>query len=374
MTTNPQEEENIKQLGEKVKQCWGETKSSDTDTLATNRTPIENEACLKEAIGEAAFKEIYVQNRQPTYEEHIKFARCYTKVSSISVNYFTNNQQIPKVIEDCLKKTLTGKLYEQVKTGKESVPHELNEAINGCFGVSYQPFEQGQSYKIPDEIKNCLAENIGEERIVAINKGQQPTGEEMKKADSCFAKLNSIQTQFLPPPPEQVAFIKTDTNSVQLAEIKQDTQTEDNQTYGGKIKFSGKGLPDSTVTIYIFSDPIVVTTKTDANGDWIYEMNKPLTGEKHTAYATVKNSSGNLVRSEVFDFTVIAAETDINRPLLNESKTSEKTQTNFLLVAFIGIGAATMIVFLIYTFVLSSKLRKIEREEELKSVNDQEGV
>ncbi len=70
------------------------------------------------------------------------------------------------------------------------------------------------------------------------------------------------------------------------------------------LKFSGRGLPNSFVTIYIFSKPIVVAVKTDYNGYWEYALDKPLTDGEHRVYATLTNNRGEVVaRSEAFIFT-----------------------------------------------------------------------
>ena len=101
--------------------------------------------------------------------------------------------------------------------------------------------------------------------------------------------------------------METDPNVIGFANFKQETKKVKNTTIGGKVTFEGKGPPNTPVYIYIYSEPIVITTKTDENGEWVYELNQPLKGEKHVAYATVKDTSGKIVRSSVFDFTVVAA-------------------------------------------------------------------
>ncbi len=73
---------------------------------------------------------------------------------------------------------------------------------------------------------------------------------------------------------------------------------------GGKgLKFSGRGLPNSFITLFIFSKPIVVVVKTDSSGHWEYTLDKPLDDGQHTVYATLTDNQGQIkARSETFVF------------------------------------------------------------------------
>jgi len=43
--------------------------------------------------------------------------------------------------------------------------------------------------------------------------------------------------------------------------------------------------------------PIVLTVKTDQNGNWIYDLDKSLTNGKHEAYVAINNDTGRLVEA-----------------------------------------------------------------------------
>lgn len=59
------------------------------------------------------------------------------------------------------------------------------------------------------------------------------------------------------------------------------------------LKVSGKGPANSYVTVYIYSgNPIIVTVKTDSNGDWTYTIDKELEEGNHEVYVAVTNNSG----------------------------------------------------------------------------------
>jgi hypothetical protein len=74
---------------------------------------------------------------------------------------------------------------------------------------------------------------------------------------------------------------------------------------GGKtgIRFKGWGLPNSYVTLFIFSSPVIVVVKTDDQGRWTYTLDKPLDDGRHSVYAAQTDSSGRIeARSEVLVF------------------------------------------------------------------------
>lgn len=70
------------------------------------------------------------------------------------------------------------------------------------------------------------------------------------------------------------------------------------------LKISGKGLPYSFVTIYIYSEiPTIVTVMTDDKGNWSYTMDKELEDGQHEVYVAVTDNQGHITaKSEPFFF------------------------------------------------------------------------
>jgi len=66
---------------------------------------------------------------------------------------------------------------------------------------------------------------------------------------------------------------------------------------------SGKALPNSYVTLYIFSTPVIVTVRTEADGSWVYRFDKELEDGEHEVYVGVTDNAGKIVaKSEPFTF------------------------------------------------------------------------
>lgn len=74
-----------------------------------------------------------------------------------------------------------------------------------------------------------------------------------------------------------------------------------------QVVFKGRALPNTFLTLYIYSTPIIVTVKANANGEWQYTLDKELESGTHTIYtATVNNSGKILAKSPGFLFTKTA--------------------------------------------------------------------
>ncbi len=365
MTSSEQEE--IYKLGDKAKSCWSATYAQTQNvplTPSQSKLPYEYEGCLIKTLGETAYKQIYSGVRTPTYEEHLKYEACYGGRNNVSsVTFYTNQETLPKTTETCLKTVLTGGTYDKVRSGTIDVPYESRDKVNRCFGINPQPFEETRVYKAPDTVKNCLLDAIGASRFQEIQRGKsEPSEEEKTKSSLCFAKLNKDQSKFLPLPPEQVHFLKSKPEIVNVSDFKQETQKLKGQDVGGKIVLSGKALPNATVNIYIFSDPIVVTTKTDENGDWVYELNEPLKGESHIAYATVRSDNGEIVRSDILDFQIQAAPDEPAIEQFIEETSATSAQKSFLYYSVIALIILTLSVSSVIAVVNVRKISARQKE------------
>lgn len=115
------------------------------------------------------------------------------------------------------------------------------------------------------------------------------------------------------------------------------------------IVFQGKGPANSIVTLYIYSNPIVVTTRTDANGNFTFTLEKDLSEGKHEVYVAIADTSGKIVeKSEPTVFFVKQAravsEEEFFRADVNVQSDAERVTNRYLLVS----GLIVILVLLIY--------------------------
>ena len=136
-----------------------------------------------------------------------------------------------------------------------------------------------------------------------------------------------------------VAAVDTSTTSVDAA--KSDTSGSANSSK--KIKLQGKGLPNAFVTVYIFSnDPVIVTVKTNANGDWEYVLDKNIENGNHEAYVAVTDNTGKITaKSQPLFFVKTAQAVELASSLDTAAKNIpqnqspiERSQGDFLIFSF----------------------------------------
>ena len=127
-------------------------------------------------------------------------------------------------------------------------------------------------------------------------------------------------------------------NKVQL--IKEDKE---------RLVFEGNALPNSYVTLFIYSTPIVATVRTDSSGTWTYELEQEIENGEHQMYvATVDGSGKLLARSNPILFTKSAEAAVIG--IAGSLERSVGAQT-FLKDNFILITLAILIAVVILTMM-----------------------
>jgi len=117
------------------------------------------------------------------------------------------------------------------------------------------------------------------------------------------------------------------------------------------LKISGKAIPNTFVTIYIFSLPTIVVAKADSSGRWEYILDKALADGSHTVFATVTNNLGQIEKkSQAVDFVKRGSEIVrlFGAQEQNPASLIDNLQRSFLVlvVALIvfGIGVAFMVI------------------------------
>lgn len=117
-------------------------------------------------------------------------------------------------------------------------------------------------------------------------------------------------------------------------------------------KISGKGTPNSFLTIYIYSDPIVVTVKTDSDGNWSYELDRDLEDGNHEVYVAVTDATGRIsAQSSPIPFVKTAEAISVVPVSDVESETrGNRSPVERAGEQFIFFGIAIMIMFLLGTF------------------------
>lgn len=176
--------------------------------------------------------------------------------------------------------------------------------------------------------------------------GQNPAG-----AGELAAELAPVEKAII----NKAAFEQPKTSEAPVDEFLAVSKAIDKST-GKKnvIRLEGRAGADQTISLYIYSPlPIVMTVKTDANGNWVYELDKSLADGRHEAYVVINDEAGKIEsRSVAFSFFVKEARAvGQNDFLASEGAVPDRTRdmTLWYLLASIVLIAGGIVIYFVYS-------------------------
>lgn len=123
-----------------------------------------------------------------------------------------------------------------------------------------------------------------------------------------------------------------------------------------EITFSGRALPNSFVTLYVFSTPVVVTVKADASGAWSYTLDTELEDGAHELYVATVDAGGRiLAKSPAVPFIKRAEAAEFTPLLIPE--TPDVTPLSLLQSNLTLVGIVAFIVFALIALIILGVLR-----------------
>jgi len=122
---------------------------------------------------------------------------------------------------------------------------------------------------------------------------------------------------------------------------------------------SGTGTPDSYLTLYIYSDPIVVSVKTDSEGNWRYELDRDLEDGDHEVYVAVTDNIGRITaQSKPMPFVKVAEAVTVDASYFSDdeavSEARPVTSRESVRYVAIGLGIASFAI-IAFLFVMWRK-------------------
>ncbi len=141
--------------------------------------------------------------------------------------------------------------------------------------------------------------------------------------------------------------------SYKVKSVEMKREGEENQ-----LVFSGKALPNSFVRLYIYSDnPIIVTVRTDSDGNWTYELDKELENGEHEVYVAVTDNTGKITsKSKPLMFVKTAEAVTVTPTIDAEASKSPTNQLSSVSLLYgLLIIVATFSIALLLIKVLSVK-------------------
>jgi hypothetical protein len=121
--------------------------------------------------------------------------------------------------------------------------------------------------------------------------------------------------------------------------------------FSESVTFAGRALPNSFVTLYIFSTPVVVTVKADVSGAWTYTLDTELEDGEHELYVATVDAGGRILAKSPSVPFVKRAEAAEFTPLLAPS-VNETTPIDILQNSLTTIGIVLLIVFALIALII----------------------
>ncbi len=111
------------------------------------------------------------------------------------------------------------------------------------------------------------------------------------------------------------------------------------------LVLTGVALPNSFVTLYIFSEPIVVRVKADASGAWVYTLDQELPDGSHEVVSAITDTGGRiLAKSEAAPFIKTAAAVSFGTVDLLPSQAAPSFFSGTYFYLFVALFIALLLV------------------------------
>jgi hypothetical protein len=201
-------------------------------------------------------------------------------------------------------------------------------------------------------VQDCAVTVLGNQKAAAIKAGTiRPSADDLIKLKPCFAQTNNVvPSTFAPVAPASIKNLtkSSDVTISDLSNIKTDTKKD-------ALKISGKSAKNSQVLVYVFSEPLVITTTSDAQGNWNYTLEDPLAPGKHEVYAVVDKGDGQYQKTDPFSFVIGSAKASAENPAglsLKLENDPTPIQNNRKIYIYLVVFGALVVSGLITTLLL----------------------
>lgn len=294
-------------------------------------------------------KPAYELQRSVDSERTILFENVTQKINQIKVTYgpdeYKNFETLKIEIEsslDTIQKDLEEESgisinFEKSKKNVREILATFEQVIKGKASI----IESRQGKAVFEDQDNDGVSDYDETYIYKTDPlKSRTTGEGKTDGEKISEGINPLSDS-----EEKIAY----------QDPRNDTQSFVSSTYAlkkiellqeeKKVVFEGVALPNSYVTLFIYSTPIIVTVKTDQNGQWKYSLEKELENGEHQMYVASVDTSGKiLARSNPILFTKSAEAATIG---IAGSMDNSISAQNFLRDNFILIILASLIAIVI---------------------------
>lgn len=165
----------------------------------------------------------------------------------------------------------------------------------------------------PDTYANALNETdnviiglTGANVIVLNADGTQAASASNVSTSTQSGTLTTTPSVTLTPTPTTIQESTGSGQATQSALLIESPADNENTT-STTPSIQGKGVPGSTITVVIHSNPVTDTVTVDANGNWVYTPTTPLSAGTHTVEAMYTDPTTGVTQTRTITFVVAAA-------------------------------------------------------------------
>lgn len=175
--------------------------------------------------------------------------------------------------------------------------------------------------------------------------------------------------------PKDTEVIREDVFVVDSIVADQAVEANEREAKVAPAIISGRGLPNSFVTIYIFSTPVVVTVRTNDDGSWSYRFDKELEDGEHEVYVGVTDNAGKIVArsnpltfvKEAEAFTAVDAEAASATTVSSDNTSPTLLDQNGLVIALAAVITSLGFVLLLVSFFVGRREEEVVHESKIKT-------
>ncbi|MCX6764209.1 MAG: Ig-like domain-containing protein [Candidatus Nealsonbacteria bacterium] len=324
------------------------TNSAATDNVVESGINSSNKASATACIYEYSVWSNCVLNKQTRMIISKSPSNCY-EITTPVLNRICNSSSLsPKAIRSidspapAPKSMLSSKIENVIQNNLND--RTSNEWQNYYFG-SDNCLDlntcAGKADPDKDGLNNNEEYRFGTDPKIpdSDNDGRVDADEIQNRRNPLLAESATVSDAMVFESPQESGEIKKEiyqVNNVEMVQLEEGTTG---------LKISGKALPDIYITIFIYSDPIILTIKTDSDGNWSYILDKPLENGKHEVYVAVTDNTGKITaKSEPIRFIktaqaalIIPSEESIDQNKMI-SPTEASLKKDYLIFIVVGFG------------------------------------
>lgn len=319
------------------------------------------------SLGNSSVREVSRQFVAEKFVEDIKSTHVVKeeqikKEMTNTLKTFSEEKEKKEVAKDIVSETVPSKTNAKDDAREFSVqPQKLSTDFEKVVNEKAQELKEAVKKGDDEKKKEIVTEIVNAAQVspagttVADNVSQAGIAQDalVKNIEEGVAKLEQVAIE------QQSGIVDVKNFAVEAVAVAEVAAKPDGTKTASKISFKGKALPNSFATLYIFSIPIVVTVKTDNDGNWNYTLDKELENGEHKVFVAITDVKGTVVaRSNPLPFVKEAFAITVPQIVPDAGSSPSFIEDNY----FYGSITAIVLIVIAIFVLLGIKMKNTPQE------------